>query len=182
MAKPYIDEHGVFSMPVLVHSMDDVPDDCKEAYQVHPKYPDRFILTGEGRELKAWYEGEMKRLSDQIESLSARHAKAEQDKATVERSLTAEVAKAGIKQGLQEGVVALIQERNKFVVQPSDDGTGAIVIAASAYGGFPVDRVVASFLESDDGVGYRQAKRGAPTVGKFTQMIQKVAAGQQRGR
>ncbi|MER9921627.1 hypothetical protein NKJ84_01555 [Mesorhizobium sp. M0048] len=173
MAKPYVDEHGMFSMPVLVNSMDDVPDDFKEAYRVHPKYPDRFILNDEGRELKAWYEGERDRLSTEIERLSAGHAKAKRDRETVERSLAAEIAKAGIKPGLQEGVAALLQQRNKFVVQASDDGSGAVVIATSAYGGFPVERVVASFLESDDGVGYRQ-KRSAPTAGKFTQRINRL--------
>ncbi|TIX17244.1 MAG: hypothetical protein E5V41_11490 [Mesorhizobium sp.] len=182
MAKPYIDEYGLFSMPVLVTSMDDVPDDCKEAYRVHPKYPDRFILTDEGRELKEWYEGQMRLIATETERLSTTHAKAKRDKETIERSLAAEVAKAGVKPGLHEGLAALLLERNKFVVQASGDGSGAVVIARTAYGAFPVEKVLTTFLESDDGVGYRQGKRGGPTVGKFTQMINRVAAGQQRGR
>lgn len=137
-------------------------------------------MTALGRELKALH-AEKTALDTAVESLKAKHSKFQKSQGTVMSSLMAAIKRANVKSELHEGLAALLLERNEFVVQPSDDGSGATVVAKTAYGAFPVEKVLTAFLESDDGVGYRPAKRAVP-VGRFAQMINRVAAGQQRGR
>ncbi|RWA85917.1 hypothetical protein [Mesorhizobium sp.] len=172
---------SAFNYPELVETLDDVPDDFKSAYVEDAEHPDTFVLTAEGRELKALHE-EKTRLDAELECLKTKHAKFQKSQDTIAATLRAAIKRAGVKPELHEGLAALLQGQNKFVVQASDDGSGALVMAKTDYGAFPVDKVLTTFLESDDGVGYRPAKRGGPTAGKFTQMINRVAAGQQRGR
>lgn len=172
MATSHDDENGIFTCPPVVESLDDVPDDFKGAYDVDPERPAQFLLTAEGHELRAMYE-EMAGLNAELEKLKARDDKLTKNKRTIEATLLAEVARAGVKAGLQEGVSNLLQTRHKFTVQPSDDGSGPVVRAETAYGEFPVETIVTTFLESDDGVPYRQKKSGA-TPGMFTQMVAKL--------
>ncbi|MDX8537847.1 hypothetical protein RFM23_09455 [Mesorhizobium abyssinicae] len=172
---------SAFDYPELVQTLDDVPDDLKAAYAEDPANPSTFILTALGRELKALH-AEKTALDAAVESLAAKHSKFLKSQTAITSSLMAAIKRANVKPELHEGLAALLQERNKFVVQPSDDGSGATVVSKTDYGAWPVETVLTQFLQSDDGVGYRQGKRGGPTVGKFSQMINRVAAGQQRGR
>lgn len=168
----HIDENGTFTCPPVVDSLEDVPKDFRGAYEADPDQPELFRLTEEGHELRALYE-EMASLDAELKTLKARDDKITKAKRTVEASLISAIASAGVKPAFQEGVSDILQKRHKFTVQPSDDGSGPVVMAESAYGAFPVETIVTSFLESDDGVGYRQKKSGA-TPGMFTTMINKL--------
>ncbi|WP_192259328.1 hypothetical protein [Mesorhizobium caraganae] len=168
----HTDENGTFTCPPVVESLDDMPQDFRGAYAVDPDRPDQFLLTAEGHELRALYE-ELASLTAETKSLEARDAKLTKNKRTLEATLLAAIASAGVKPAFQEGVSDILQRRHKFTVQPSDDGSGPIVMAETAYGAFPVETIVSSFLGSDDGLPYRQKKSGA-TAGMFTQMINKL--------
>ncbi|SDJ58975.1 hypothetical protein SAMN05428953_107146 [Mesorhizobium muleiense] len=41
MAQPHIDDDGVFTLPLLVDSLDEVPHDFKAAYTADAECPDR---------------------------------------------------------------------------------------------------------------------------------------------
>ncbi|MGX8011669.1 hypothetical protein ACVDG8_023190 [Mesorhizobium sp. ORM8.1] len=87
----------------------------------------------------------------------------------VNTTLQSALTKAGVKDGLLEGAMALLKKQNAFEAEKSDDGRYA-VLARTKFGLAEVDAVVQQFVESDEGAVYRGKRAAPPSGSAFSQL------------
>lgn len=168
---------GSFASPQYVPDLNLVPPEFRNSYQrnVGSGGYKRFCLRPE-----VWKEIEPLVLElerterEAAESIAQADAKLAAAKLArlnegVSAALSTALAVANVPDMLIRGAIALIQETNKFQLDENyDDET--IVVADTPTGLMSVNGLVDTFLESQEGEGFRP-KKTAPSDGFFASMI-----------
>lgn len=151
---------------IAYRPVDEDDDDC-EGYD--------FILCVSAALYCKEAKAEIASLSAKLEKLKvegpkmvAAEKQASRDHA-VHMSLFHSLAKAGVKQGLIEGAMDLLQDRNDFEVGETDGRKKERVVHARTERGLlTVDALVQEFVQAE-GAAYLE-RRAAPTGGHFSQL------------
>jgi hypothetical protein len=176
MGKPYLTEDGLFSAPVLVHDLNDVPEQFRGMYTEATHAPGKFVLTQEGRKLKEWYLGEIERTHSEGKAGIAdreaklQKAKKESEDFTIERALTFELTEQGCIPGLMKAAVALLKEQYSYEIEGFAYGDGIIVMARNEFGLSSIEAAVRGLLESEGGAAFRN-RSAAPSDAYFTRLL-----------
>ncbi|TRC93902.1 hypothetical protein FJV77_20720 [Mesorhizobium sp. WSM4306] len=146
--------------------VDEDDDDC-EGYD--------FILCVSAAHYVTEAKAEIARLAAALEKLKvegpARVAAAKQEARdfAVDLALRSSLSKAGVKPGLMQGAIAVLQEENDFEVGETDDRKKKrVVLARTQLGLVPVDALVQEFV-AGEGAAYLE-RRAAPAGGHFSQL------------
>ncbi|RUT84830.1 MULTISPECIES: hypothetical protein [unclassified Mesorhizobium] len=183
MASPisiYIKEGLRLRMKLTKTDIASVPEEYRIAYRAVDEDDDDckgydFILCVAAANYCTEALAELAALNAQLERLKvdgpkmvAAEKQASRDHA-VHMTLYHSLAKAGVKQGLIEGAMDLLQDRNDFEVGETDGRKKERVVHARTERGLlTVDALVQEFVQAE-GAAYLE-RRAAPTGGHFSQL------------
>lgn len=161
--------NGFFLFPPEVSDISRVPEESRADY-IYDRKRRRYRLKPELDQLL----GPLRRELEELEAASAaQHAGLERrlaavTAATIADGVQAALVAAGVPKALVRGAAAILQETHDLTLKEAGDAQ--FVTAQTRYGEFGVDALVAQFLDSDDGEGYRGKPKQQPP-GYFGEML-----------
>ncbi|RWM22613.1 MAG: hypothetical protein EOR73_07045 [Mesorhizobium sp.] len=161
---------------IAADALDRIPESYRSAYLEEEDPSKGFELSVRIADVIRDSESEIASLTTRLEKIQtegpAKLATVKQQMRddAVDTTLRLSLTKAGVKEELLEGVIALLKKKNEFEAEKSDDGEYA-VLARTKLGLSTVDAVVQQFVESEEGAAYR-GKRTAPSAGSHFNQLQ----------
>ncbi|MEQ1953406.1 hypothetical protein [Mesorhizobium sp. CN2-181] len=166
---------GSFAAPRHVANIDDIPESHRDWYEPHGGGPKPFRLKqhvwAELKPLVAEIETIERQAVENIAKLDAKIAasKLARHNERVSTALNAELANANVPSALVRGAASILQEKHEFQIEQGYEDE-AVIYAETVVGLQSLPGLVESFLESEEGTGYRP-KRAAPEPGYFSNLM-----------
>lgn len=175
-------EDGNFAFPLFVKSIASVPEDYRDCYNPLGEDGEYRLKDLYWNELRLPFEREYEKIEREMSDLKAKHetdvvaAKQARKQDKIDATLHNACKDAGIPDGLVEGALAILSEKATFEVDESYEFGGGVVIANCGGSLNSVEVLVESFLDSDEGAGFRGKRRAAPSDGYFSSLLSGMKA------
>lgn len=170
-------EDGNFAFPLFVKSIASVPEDLRDCYNPVDENGEYRLKDLYWNELRLPFEREYEQLERQLADLKAKHENdvvaekqaRKQDK--IDSTLHSTCKGAGIPDKLIEGALAILSRDTTFEVDESYEFGDGVVVATRNGTRSTVEGLVESFLDSDEGAGFRGKRRAAPSDNYFSSLL-----------
>ncbi|RWA79895.1 hypothetical protein [Mesorhizobium sp.] len=170
-------EDGSFTFPLFVKSIAAVPEDYRDFYSPVDEGGEYRLKDLYWKELRLPFEREYEQLERQLADLKAKHEtdmareKRARHRGKIDNTLHSACKGAGIPDGLIKGAMSLLSAKATFEVDESYEFGGGVVVATRDGVQNSVEGLVESFLDSDEGAGFRGKRRAPPSDGYFTSLL-----------
>ncbi|TGQ08703.1 MULTISPECIES: hypothetical protein [unclassified Mesorhizobium] len=173
------DQEQLLRLPrrIAADALDDIPEAYRAAY-VEEEDPSRgFRLVTSVADVIRDGSAQIAALKAQFDGLKTKYetdlatAKQSRVQDKIDAALYSTCKDAGVPDGLMEGAIALLSRDTTFEVDESYEFGGGTVIATRDGRRHSVEGLVESFLDSDEGAGFRGKRRAAPSDGYFTGLL-----------
>jgi hypothetical protein len=171
------DSDGFFNFPRHLDSLDGVPEDFAGGY----------VETDNGFRLHPDIEAEVEAAEDRLNANRAEHqakiadldAKLEARKRTIHEmvaggAIRQALAEHGVKRELMKGAEAYLTQNLDIGITEQDNGQPEAFVK-DAYGEVSVSHAVKSWLETDDGRGFRP-EQPSPDAGRYFEAMRTLRA------